>query len=177
MTLPTPGSLSNNTPSNDTAEQEHQRTPLPWWALLVVCAAWFGLWCLTTGLRRDGLGSQFTADRATAVLIETVLAAVISVVLVLTHRRYNRVLFARSWAVQLYVVLVVLAIALPFHYQLPLPVFLYMAWMAVSVFWQDYLTFGLLHCYLGERFPTWAVVAASVPVSSSRWRLCSAVNP
>lgn len=33
--------------------------------------------------------------------------------------------------------------ALPFHYELILLVFLYMAWMTVSVFWQDYLTFGL----------------------------------
>ncbi|GAB79150.1 hypothetical protein SAMN05421595_3011 [Austwickia chelonae] len=94
-------------------------------------------------------------------LIETTFAAVLAVALVMTHQRYNRVLFARSRTVRLYALLVVLAIAVPFHYQLPLPVFLYMAWMTVSVFWQDYLTFGLLHSYLGERLPSWGVIVIS----------------
>lgn len=39
-----------------------------------------------------------------------------------------------------------------------------MTWMAVSVFWQDYLTFGLLQSYLGERLPAWGVIVASAIV-------------
>lgn len=57
-----------------------------------------------------------------------------------------------------------LAIVLPFHYELILPVFLYMVWMTVSVFWQDYLTFGLLQSYLGERYPAWGVIVASAVI-------------
>lgn len=30
--------------------------------------------------------------------------------------------------------------------------------MTVSVFWQDYLTFGLLQIYLGERMSAWVTV-------------------
>lgn len=98
----------------------------PWWVVVVAVVVWFGLWYLTPGLLSNGVGHLFTDDRATSVLIETVLAAVLAVVLVLAHRRYNRVLFARSWWIWLYALPVVLAIALPFHYELILPVFLYM---------------------------------------------------
>lgn len=134
---------------------------MPWWAPLVACVVWLGLWWLTPGLLTDGVGSLFADYMATQVLIETVLALAVVVVIVLLHRRYNRVLFARSWSVWLYAVPVVLAITLPFHYELVLPVFLYMVWMTVSVFWQDYLTFGLLQSYLGERLPTWAAIVVS----------------
>lgn len=134
---------------------------MPWWAPPVACVVWLGLWWLTPGLLTDGVGSLFADDMATQVLIETVLALAVVVVIVLLHRRYNRVLFARSWSVWLYAVPVVLAITLPFHYELVLPVFLYMVWMTVSVFWQDYLTFGLLQSYLGERLPTWAAIVVS----------------
>lgn len=136
----------------------------PWWVLIVAVVVWFGLWYLTPGLLSNGVGHLFTNDLATSVLSETALALLLAVALVLTHRRYNRVLFARSWSIWLYALPIALAIALPFHYELILPVFLYMAWMTVSVFWQDYLTFGLLQSYLAERLPTWGVIVASAVI-------------
>jgi membrane protease YdiL (CAAX protease family) len=36
--------------------------------------------------------------------------------------------------------------------------------MTVSVFWQDYLTFGLLQEYLGERLPTGPVLVLSAVI-------------
>lgn len=110
------------------------------------------------------MGSRFTDDDAVSVLIETILALVIVLVLVLLHRRYNSELFARSWTLWLYALPVVAGIVLPFHYGMPLPVVLYIVWMTVSVFWQDYLTFGLLQKYLGERLPTWMVLVASAVI-------------
>lgn len=145
-------------------EPEVRHRTLSWHVLLLVCVAWFGLWYLTPGLRSDGVGHLLTGDLATSVVIETVLALVLAVVLVLTHREYNRTVFARSRSIWLYILPVALAIALPFHYDLILPVFLYMTWMTVSVFWQDYLTFGLLQSYLGERLPAWGVIVASAIV-------------
>src|SRR5699024_393787 len=70
-----------------------------------------------------------------------------------------QVLFARSWQLRLYAIPVVLALILPLHYSMPLPITVYLAWMTVSVFWQDYLTFGLLQNYIGAHLPTWATVA------------------
>jgi hypothetical protein len=145
-----------------TGEQEGiaSRSLLPWWSLAVVCGAWFALWFLTPGLLSNGIGHLFTKDPGTSILIETVIALVIAVTLVVFHRPYNRVLFERSWSVWLYLLPIALAAALPFHYELDLPVLLYMVWMTVSVFWQDYLTFGLLQSYLRERLP--AVGAATI---------------
>ncbi|MFE4469042.1 hypothetical protein ACFRFH_09495 [Leifsonia sp. NPDC056824] len=132
----------------------------PWWVVILAAFLWLGGWYLTPGLG-NGVGQLFTDDLAVSVLIETMLALVLAVILVLTHRRYNRVLFARSGTVYLYALPLITSVALPFHYSLMLPVVLYMLWMTVSVFWQDYLTFGLLQSYLGERLPAWGVIVVS----------------
>ncbi len=134
-------------------------TRRPWWALVLACVVWLALWPLTPGLLARGPGSLVTDDPSAVVLIESAIALVVILVLLLLHRRYARALFAPSWQLALYALPVGLAIALPFHYGLPLPVGVYMAWMTVSVFWQDTLTFGLLQSHLAERLPTWAVVA------------------
>ena len=135
-----------------------------WWVVVAAAIGWFVLWSLTPGLLSNGVGHLVTDDLAVSVGVETSLAAVLAVILVLTHQRFNRVLFAKSWSVWLYALPLILAIALPFHYDLVLPVFLYMVWMTVSVFWQDYLTFGLLQSYLGRRLPRWSVVAATAVI-------------
>ena len=135
-----------------------------WGFAIGAVLVWFGLWYLTPGLLSNGVGSLFTEQDALSVLIETILALVIVVVLVLLHHRYNRELFARSWSLWMYALPLVLGIALPFHYSLPLPVTLYVFWMTVSVLWQDYLTFGLLQKYLADLLPTWAVIVASAVI-------------
>lgn len=131
---------------------------LPWWLLAAICVLWLALFSLTPGLLDDGVGHVFTDDITTSVVVETVLALVLSVALVLMHPRFNREMFARTWSTWLYALPLVLVIALPFHYSLPRPLIVYAIWMTVSVFWQDYLTFGLLQSYLRERLPAWATV-------------------
>lgn len=137
------------------------RSRAPWWHVVLAAAVWFGLWALTPGLLANGPGRLVTSDPATSILVETILALALAVALVLTHRRYNRVLFARSWALWLYALPLVLACTVPLRYGGDLPVALYLVWMTVSVFWQDYLTFGLLQGYLGERLPAWGVLVGS----------------
>lgn len=135
-----------------------------WGVVFGAVMVWFGLWYLTPGLLSNGVGTIFSSDDAVSVLIETILALTLSGILVLLHRRYNRELFARDWSMWLYAILPLLGIALPFHYGLVLPVGLYMFWMTASVFWQDYLTFGLLQKYLAERLPAWAVLVVSAVI-------------
>lgn len=135
-----------------------------WGVVIGAVLAWFGLWYLTPGLLSNGVGNLLTEEVSLSVLIETILALGIVVVVVLLHHRYNRELFARSWSLWMYALPLVLGVALPAHYNLPLPVALYMFWMTVSVFWQDYLTFGLLQKYLAERLPTWVVLVASAVI-------------
>ncbi|KAB1656029.1 hypothetical protein F8O01_11390 [Pseudoclavibacter chungangensis] len=116
------------------------------------------------GLLTDGIGHLISSDLGAAVRVETVVAALLAIVLVALHRRYNRTLFARSRWMWAYVLPALLAVALPFHYGLVLPLPLYIGWMAVSVFWQDYLTFGLLQSYLAERLGRWPVVVTTAIV-------------
>ncbi len=137
---------------------------LPWIAVVAAVLAWFGLWYLTPGLLSNGVGSLLATGDATSVLIETVLALAVALVLALVHRRYNRELFSRSWSLWTYALPIAFGVALPFHYSLSLPLALYMFWMTVSVFWQDYLTFGLLQKYLAERLPTWMVLLGSAVI-------------
>src|SRR5690625_161871 len=149
-------------PTNPAATGRQQRAWVPAAAALV----WLGLWYFTPGLLSNGVGSRL-AEAVTVsvldtfdvgVLIECAVATALIAVLLLTHRRYNRVLFARSRLMWLYALPAVLAIALPFHYSLESHVGVYVLWWTVSVFWQDYLTFGLLQRYLRERLPAWATI-------------------
>ncbi|MFD1716923.1 hypothetical protein [Georgenia deserti] len=126
---------------------------------LAACAAWLALWSLTPGLRSDGVGSWFSADSAAVLLIESGVAVVVVAALLVTHDRVNRVLFAPSRQRWLYALPALLAVALPFHASPSVPLPVYVAWMTISVFWQDYLTFGLLQSYIRERLPAWATVA------------------
>lgn len=137
------------------------------WVPAVACLVWLGLWYLTPGLLSDGLGSHLgdglsigsLDDFDVGVLVECAVAIAVVLVLLATHRWYNRTLFARSRLMWLYVLPAVLAIALPFHHSLESHVGVYLLWWTVSVFWQDYLTFGLLQSYLREQLPAWATVA------------------
>ena len=132
--------------------------------LAAAVAAWFGLWYLTPGLHGNGVGSLVTDDAAVRVSLESIAALTIAVGLVGAHRRFNSTLFAVSPALWIYTVPVVAALALPLHYGMGLPIGIYMFWMTVSVFWQDYLTFGLLQSYLAQRLRPWAVLSVSAVV-------------
>lgn len=135
----------------------------PWWAPVVAVPAWMALWYLTPGLHWRGFGALLS-DETAGILLETAVALVIVAGIALLHRRRTGQLLARNRQVWLYAVPAVLAIALPFHYTLPLPVGVYMVWMTVSVFWQDYLTFGLLQSYLRDRLPPAATIVIVVLV-------------
>ncbi|GIG38318.1 hypothetical protein [Cellulomonas phragmiteti] len=127
------------------------------------CAVWLALWWLTPGLHARGLGRLVTDDDGTSVLVESAVALVVLAVLLAAHRDLARSLVAPSRACWVYVLPAALAVALPFHYGLGLPVGVYMAWMAASVLWQDVLTFGLLQHHVGRRLSTpWAVGVVAV---------------
>ncbi len=141
-----------------------EKTRSPWWVLALAVALWFGLWFFTPGLHSNGLGPRFTYNPGHAMLIESLIVAILAMILILTHRTYTRTLFAPTRSLWLYALPLALAVAQPFHYGQELPVWVYIVWMAASVFWQDYLTFGLLQSYLSERLSLGAVIAVSAVV-------------
>ena len=136
---------------------------VPVGAVVAACAAWLALWWLTPGLHERGAGSLVTDDDATCVLVESAVALVVIAALAVAHQGVTRSLLAPSRACWAYVLPAALAVALPFHYGLGLPVGVYVAWMAVSVLWQQYLTFGLLQHHVGRRLSTpWTIVVVAV---------------
>lgn len=134
----------------------HRRASWPVVGAAVV--AWIALWWLTPGLHGSGVGSWFTDDGATQVLIESVVALVVLVPLALLFRDRMRDAFPRSRQLLAYLLPIGLAIALPFQYDLEYPVGIYLFWMTVSVVWQQTLTFGLLQSFIRDRLPAWATI-------------------
>lgn len=84
------------------------------------------------------------------------------VVLAYTHQDLTRKTFQvkQKQLFWLYVILILAAISLPWHYHwTDLPVTYYLLFTTVSVIWQDYLTFGLFQRYLQQELSfKWQIV-------------------
>lgn len=84
------------------------------------------------------------------------------VVLAYTHQDLTRKTFQvkQKQLFWLYVILILAAISLPWHYHwTDLPVTYYLLFTTVSVIWQDYLTFGLFQRYLQQELSfKWRIV-------------------
>ncbi|WP_285025997.1 CPBP family glutamic-type intramembrane protease [Plantibacter sp. ME-Dv--P-122b] len=125
---------------------------------LAISASWFALWCLTPGLTDRGPVRLVARDDALVVFLESLIAGLLAIAIAILQRTHTRALFAPSRQRFLYVIPLALALALPLHDELEFPVLLYLFWMTVSVFWQDYLTFGLLQRHLAARLPSRTVI-------------------
>lgn len=128
-----------------------------------VCAGWFVLFGLTPGLLAEGPGSSVSAERSGRLLVECALAVAIIAALLGGFRREAGAALGRSRLAWAYVLPAALLVALPFHCGTliadPLPIALYVLWMACSVFYQDVLTFGLLPGLLARSLPRGAAAA------------------
>ena len=131
----------------------------PPWIPVLAILLWCALWYLTPGLHTRGVGALVGGESA-SVLVETGAALMVLILIALLQWCRTAELFARSRWTWAYALPVVLALALPFHYTLPLLVGVYMVWMAVSVLCQQHLTFGLLQSHLRDRRPA----AVTIPL-------------
>lgn len=83
-------------------------------------------------------------------LLESAIVVALTAILAVVQRRQTAAALVRSRWMLAYLAPAVLAVLLPFHYGMPLPVATYLVWMAVSVLWQEYITFGLLQGHVRE---------------------------
>ena len=90
-------------------------------------AAWLALWGLTPGLLANGVGSLLTDDPSAQVLIESALALAVLLVLSAVFARATREAFAPTRLRWAYALPLVLVAVLPLHYDLDLPVGVYIA--------------------------------------------------
>lgn len=127
--------------------------------MLAVSIVWFVLWCLAPGLSSLHPMKHFVSEINRQLLGEsgvTLLAIVIT--LIITRKQIPDLLGFDRLGLRLYLIPIVLAILVPLHYHGDLNPFVYVAWMTISVFWQQYLTFGLLQARLTQLIPTrWAI--------------------
>ncbi|MFI6504900.1 type II CAAX prenyl endopeptidase Rce1 family protein [Nonomuraea typhae] len=129
--------------------------PLP---ILAACAAWLAMWLATQGL--FVINDQFPGGSLnTRLAWLTGYVAVVLAVAVVAFRRSGRAFMPRSKLLWLYAVPLALVLALPLHYSGPVAVPLLAAMIVITAFWQDYLSFGLVQTFIGQRTSAfWAVL-------------------
>lgn len=90
------------------------------------------------------------SDPSSPTVLETVVTLiVIAVTIYLTRRRVADIVGWRKIAKSWWLLPLAFGLAVPlFYYHLSLPPYIYAVWITVSVFWQQYLTFGLPQPYL-----------------------------
>lgn len=83
-----------------------------------------------------------------SILLATSYVAVILAISLVVFKKYNKKFLARTNLLYLYILPLILVGLLPFHYHLALPLSIYIFMIVVTVFWQDYLTFGIVQTYV-----------------------------
>jgi hypothetical protein len=85
------------------------------------------------------------------IVLESAVTLVALVATLVALRRTAKRVFARSRTAWGYPALAILAALVPLHYHLPRAVGVYVAWMTISVLWQQWWTFGVLQTFLSDR--------------------------
>ncbi|SUN72978.1 CPBP family intramembrane glutamic endopeptidase [Streptococcus mutans] len=130
--------------------------------IVVVSLVWLILFGLTVnlGLSHD-LFSKYFGEKG-MIIAGSLLNVIGLAVLAHTHRDWTREMFRvrQKQILWLCAILILAAVSLPLHYHwTDLPVVYYLLFTTISVFWQDYLTFGLLQQYLQEELSfKWRIV-------------------
>lgn len=128
--------------------------------LIIAVLAWFCLWSLVPALMSWSIGSWLSSDDTVSMLVDIAIAALVLMVLFLTHQKFNKQLFKAQKTRWLYVLPEIALLAIPLRVGgidgdiFGNPAWLYVLMMTASVAMQQYLTFGLLQSYLGEKLST-----------------------
>ncbi len=120
-----------------------------WPRVLGACCLCLVLWCLTPNMFGERhLLHRVISDEYTQLVVELVVTCCAAAILLLLVKDSRQVLgldrSIRWW----YALPIVLAVSVPFHYHWSMPMALYIVFSAVSVFWQQFVTFGLLQTSL-----------------------------
>lgn len=133
------------------------------WSVLAGVAAWGLVWVCTQGIFLAELPLKLPGGVNVVTLVATAWVLVVTIVCLVALPAYRRESLPRSKWLWLYVLPAVLLAFLPQHYVFAPDVWVFMIMIIVTVFWQDYLTFGVLQPFLSRRMsPTWAVVVTTI---------------
>ena len=123
----------------------------PYLTILIAAILWLTAWTATQGIFISEVlvRSPWDINISYVVAIIWVLIATIAAFILFPSRTRN--VLPKSKLLWLYAIPVLLLALLPGHYSLSLNIWAYIPMILVTVFWQDYLTFGILQSTLAER--------------------------
>jgi hypothetical protein len=112
---------------------------------------WLVVWSGTQGIFMSDVLLKLPGELNLKYVIATLWIALIAIISLIILPWYRKKIFPKSYLLWLYIIPAILLLILPQHYTLTLyyPVFVFM--IIITVFWQDYVTFGLLQTYLATR--------------------------
>jgi hypothetical protein len=155
-------------------------TRLPEQKTIPAIALWFILFGFTVQIGFSSRLFGAILNDPAATIFGAAFNVILLIPLILFHKKLtHNLLEIKSWKTLIpYFILLIAGVLVPFHYHFELPVWTYVFFMTVSVFWQDYITFGLLHGYLRKVFSVKAVtiiltilfLAAHLVFVSNFWR-------
>lgn len=119
--------------------------------IIATGAAWLLVWVFTQGIFMSDILTHLPGDLNVNYTIATTWISAVAVVFLVMMSSYRKKILTRSRLLWLYVIPVILLVFLPNHYSLTLSLPVYMLMILVTVFWQDYLTFGLLQSRLATK--------------------------
>lgn len=119
--------------------------------VVAACLLWLVVWSGTQGIFMSDILLRLPGELNLKYLIATIWVLAIVIIALIVMPSYRKKMLPKSNLLWLYVLPAILLFMLPAHYSLTLnfPVFVFM--ILVTVFWQEYVTFGLLQTYLAMR--------------------------
>ena len=119
--------------------------------ILAGVSLWFIVWVFTQGIFMSEILLISPLDINISYLLATVWVLVVLILCVALLPVFRKDSLPKSKLLWLYFIPFALLLYLPWHYALTLNIWVYIPMIVITVFWQDYLTFGVLQSFLAKQ--------------------------
>ena len=119
--------------------------------ILAGVSLWFIVWVFTQGIFMSEILLNSPLDINISYLLATVWVLVVLILCVALLPVFRKDSLPKSKLLWLYFIPFTLLLYLPWHYALTLNIWVYIPMIVITVFWQDYLTFGVLQSFLAKQ--------------------------
>ena len=119
--------------------------------ILAGVSLWFIVWVFTQGIFMSEILLNSPLDINISYLLATVWVLVVLILCVALLPVFRKDSLPKSKLLWLYFIPFALLLYLPWHYSLTLNIWVHIPMIVITVFWQDYLTFGVLQSFLAKQ--------------------------
>lgn len=119
--------------------------------ILAGVSLWLIVWVFTQGIFMSEILLNSPLDINISYLLATVWVLVVLILCVALLPVFRKDSLPKSKLLWLYFIPFALLLYLPWHYALTLNIWVYIPMIVITVFWQDYLTFGVLQSFLAKQ--------------------------